>query len=62
MCRAALADPALLLLDEATADIDPATEALVVAALERLTAGRTVVVIAHRTATAALCDRTIRLK
>lgn len=62
MGRAALADPAVLLLDEATADIDPATEALIVAALERLTAGRTVVVIAHRPATAARCDRVVRLE
>jgi ABC-type multidrug transport system fused ATPase/permease subunit len=62
MGRAALADPAVLLLDEATADIDPATEALVVTALERLTAGRTVVVIAHRPATAARCDRVVRLE
>jgi ATP-binding cassette subfamily B protein len=62
MGRAALADPAVLLLDEATADVDPATEALIVAALERLTAGRTVVVIAHRPATAARCDRVVRLE
>jgi ATP-binding cassette subfamily B protein len=61
MGRAALADPAVLMLDEATADIDPATEALVVAALERLTEGRTVLVIAHRPETAARCDRVVRL-
>ena len=59
--RAALAAPAVLLLDEATADIDPATEELVVAALERLTAGRTVLVIAHRPATAARCDRVVTM-
>lgn len=61
MGRAALADPSVLLLDEATADIDPATEALVAAALERLTAGRTVLVVAHRPETAARCDRVVRL-
>jgi len=61
LARAALADPVVLVLDEATADIDPATEALVTDALDRLTAGRTVIVVAHRPATAARCDRTISL-
>ncbi|MEW6475970.1 MAG: hypothetical protein AB1679_27250 [Actinomycetota bacterium] len=59
LARAALADPAVLLLDEATADIDPATESLVSGALERLTAGRTVVVVAHRPTTAARCRRIV---
>lgn len=61
LARAALADPAVLLLDEATADIDPATEALVTEALERITTGRTVIVVAHRPATAARCDRVVTL-
>jgi len=59
--RAALADPAVLVMDEATADVDPATELLVSSAIDRLTAARTVIVIAHRPATAARCDRQVRL-
>lgn len=62
LARAALAEPAVLILDEATADIDPATEALVTQALDRVTAGRTVLVVAHRPATAARCDRAISLE
>lgn len=61
LARAALADPAVLVLDEATADVDPTTEALVSQALERLTAGRTVIVVAHRPATAARCQRIVTL-
>jgi ABC-type multidrug transport system fused ATPase/permease subunit len=61
LARAALADPAVLILDEATADIDPRTESLVAGALDRLTAGRTVLVVAHRPATARRCDRIVAL-
>jgi ATP-binding cassette subfamily B protein len=57
LARAALANPALLVLDEATSNLDPGTERLVELALERLTEGRTVVVVAHRLSTAARCDR-----
>src|SRR5207253_5121846 len=57
MARAALADPAVLVLDEATSSLDPGTEALVEAAMDRLMTGRTVVVIAHRLSTAARADR-----
>jgi ATP-binding cassette subfamily B protein len=56
LARAALADPALLVLDEATSSLDPGTEALVEAALERLMVGRTVVVIAHRLSTSERAD------
>lgn len=59
LARASLADPAVLILDEATADIDPTTEALVTNALDRVTAGRTVLIVAHRPATAARADRVI---
>jgi ATP-binding cassette subfamily B protein len=57
IARAALVDPAVLVLDEATSSLDPGTELLVEDALERLMAGRTVIVIAHRLSTAARCDR-----
>ncbi|MEY2571075.1 MAG: ATP-binding cassette, subfamily bacterial [Acidimicrobiaceae bacterium] len=57
LARAALADPAVLVLDEATSSLDPGTEMLVEAALERLMEGRTVVVIAHRLSTAERADR-----
>ncbi|MCB1016764.1 MAG: ABC transporter ATP-binding protein, partial [Acidimicrobiales bacterium] len=57
LARAALADPAVLVLDEATSSLDPGTEALVEGAMDRLMAGRTVIVIAHRLSTAERADR-----
>ncbi|HEX7522257.1 MAG TPA: ABC transporter ATP-binding protein [Acidimicrobiia bacterium] len=57
LVRAALADPAVLVLDEATSNLDPGTERAVERALERLTEGRTTVVVAHRLSTAARADR-----
>ncbi|MEZ5376729.1 MAG: ABC transporter ATP-binding protein [Acidimicrobiales bacterium] len=57
LARAALVDPAVLVLDEATSSLDPGTERIVEAALERLMSGRTVIAIAHRLTTAARCDR-----
>ena len=57
LSRAALADPAVLVLDEATSSLDPGTESLVEHALERLMEGRTVVVIAHRLSTSERADR-----
>ena len=55
--RAALADPAVVVLDEATSSLDPGTEMIVEHALERLMEGRTVIVIAHRLSTAERADR-----
>ncbi len=55
--RAALAQPDVLVLDEATSSLDPGTEALVEQAMERLASGRTTIVIAHRLTTAARADR-----
>jgi ATP-binding cassette subfamily B protein len=57
LARAALADPSVLVLDEATSNLDPGTEQAVELALERLTDNRTVVVVAHRLSTAARADR-----
>ena len=56
VARAALVDPSVLVLDEATSSLDPGTELLLDRALERLMAGRTVVVIAHRLTTAERAD------
>jgi ABC-type multidrug transport system fused ATPase/permease subunit len=54
--RALVGDPELLVLDEATSAIDPATEHAVQVALERLVRGRTVLVVAHRLDTVRTCD------
>ena len=57
LARAALVDPAVLVLDEATSNLDPGTEAVVEKALERLMDGRTVIVVAHRLSTVRRADR-----
>ncbi|GGC70626.1 ABC transporter ATP-binding protein [Hoyosella rhizosphaerae] len=57
LARAALAAPDLMLLDEATASLDPASERLVLSASERLMSTRTSVLVAHRLETAARADR-----
>jgi ATP-binding cassette subfamily B protein len=57
LARAALRNPPLLVLDEATSNLDPGTEQLVETAMTKLMAGRTTVVIAHRLSTAAQADR-----
>jgi ATP-binding cassette, subfamily B, bacterial len=56
LVRAQLADPDLLVLDEATSAVDPALEMRINAALDRLTRGRTSVTIAHRMSTAERAD------
>ncbi|WP_232433626.1 ABC transporter ATP-binding protein [Rhodococcus sp. AW25M09] len=56
LARAELVDPDLLLLDEATATLDPATERTVLAASNAVARTRTAVVVAHRLATAARAD------
>ncbi|MGO1054556.1 ABC transporter ATP-binding protein [Crossiella sp. CA198] len=61
LARARLVDPDLLLLDEATAALDPATEAAVLDASDRLSGERTTFVVAHRLATAARADRIVVL-
>ncbi len=57
LARAALADPAVLVLDEATSSLDPGSELIVERALESLMEGRTVIAIAHRLSTSQRCDR-----
>ncbi|MEE2035003.1 ABC transporter ATP-binding protein [Rhodococcus chondri] len=56
LARAELVDPDLLLLDEATATLDPATERAVLEAGASVTRARTAVIVAHRLATAARAD------
>jgi ATP-binding cassette subfamily B protein len=62
LARAFLADPAVIVLDEATSNLDPATDALVEQALARLLADRTSIVIAHRVPTAQRAQRVIALE
>jgi len=59
IARVALADPAVIVLDEATSSLDPATEAAVERALAAVVEGRTVIVIAHRLSTAERADRVV---
>ena len=62
LARAELVDPDVLLLDEATAALDPAAEAAVLQATDRLSRGRTTVVVAHRLTTAARADLIVVLE
>ncbi len=59
LARASLADPGLLILDEATSAVDPETDQALTSALRRLAEGRTLVSIAHRLATAEAADRVL---
>ena len=61
LARAFLRDAPLVILDEPTADLDPAAAALVCAAVDRLRAGRTILVIAHRPELIRHADRVVGL-
>jgi ATP-binding cassette subfamily B protein len=61
LARAFLRNPALLVMDEPTAHLDPEQEALLQPAIQRLCRGRTVILIAHRLATVIRADQIIVL-
>lgn len=62
LLRAGLADPDVLILDEATSSVDALTEVRIARALERLATSRTTISIAHRLSTAARADRVLVLE
>jgi ATP-binding cassette subfamily B protein len=57
LARVLLADPAMIVLDEATSSVDPGTERAVERAMATVSKGRAVVTVAHRLSTAARADR-----
>ncbi|HEY2429000.1 MAG TPA: ABC transporter ATP-binding protein, partial [Acidimicrobiales bacterium] len=61
LARAIIADPRVLILDDATSAVDPTKEHEIRGALRQVMAGRTTIVIAHRPATIALADRVVLL-
>ena len=62
IARALLADPRILVLDDATSSVDASTEQAIKAALREVMAGRTTFVIAHRLSTIALADEIVVLE
>lgn len=62
LVRAAMVNPDVLVLDEATSSVDPLTEVSIQTALEKLSRGRTTVAIAHRLSTALRADRILVMK
>ena len=62
IARALLADPRILILDEATSNIDRPTEILIERAFDRLLSGRTSIIIAHRLATVRRADEILVLE
>jgi len=62
LARAILANPPIMILDEATSNVDTNTERIMQDSLKRLSKGRTVIVIAHRLSTVTHADRIIILE
>ena len=62
IARAFLADPRILILDDATSSVDASTERAIKDALREVMAGRTTIVIAHRLSTIALADEIVVLE
>jgi ABC-type multidrug transport system fused ATPase/permease subunit len=62
IARALLGAPTVMIFDEATSSLDGETEREVLTAIESVAAARTVIVVAHRTSTLAVCDRILRVE
>jgi ATP-binding cassette subfamily B protein len=62
IARALLTDPKILILDEATSALDPESEAILQRNLNRIAAGRTLVIVSHRLSTLTNCDQIVVLK
>ena len=62
IARALLTDPKILILDEATSALDPESEAILQKNLNKIAAGRTLVIVSHRLSTLTHCDQIIVLK
>jgi ATP-binding cassette subfamily C protein len=62
IARALYDDPQVLVMDEATSALDNETEQIVMAAIERLKGGRTLILIAHRLTTVESCDRVVLIR
>lgn len=61
IARALIHNPSLLILDEATSALDPESEAIVSANLQRIAAGRTMIIVSHRLASLTDCDQILVL-